>query len=51
MPYSHDLSNKAVERAGQGRFDEALDLVNKGIKLDANNPNSWYNKGIILFKM
>ena len=25
--------------------------MNKGIKLDANNANAWYNKGIILFKM
>ena len=51
MPDARDLSNRAVELAEQGRYDEALDLVNKGIKLDANNANAWYNKGIILFKM
>ena len=46
-----DLSNRAVELAEAGQYDEALALVNKGIRLDANNANSWYNKGIILFKM
>jgi len=51
MPDARDLSNRAVELAEPGQYDEALDLVNKGIKLDANNANAWYNKGIILFKM
>jgi len=51
MPDARDLSNRAVELAESGKYDEALALVNKGIKLDANNANSWYNKGIILFKM
>ena len=51
MPDARDLSNRAVELAESGQYDEALALVNKGIKLDANNANSWYNKGIILFKM
>ena len=51
MPDAHDLCNKAVELAEQGRYDEALDLVNKEIKLDSNNANVWYNHGIILFKM
>jgi tetratricopeptide (TPR) repeat protein len=51
MPDARDLSNRAVELAESGLYDEALALVNKGIKLDANNANSWYNKGIILFKM
>lgn len=51
MPGARDLSNRAVELAESGQYDDALDLVNKGIKLDANNANTWYNKGIILFKM
>jgi len=51
MPDARDHSNRAVELAEFGQYDEALALVNKGIKLDANNANSWYNKGIILFKM
>ena len=51
MPDARDLSNRAVELAESGQYDEALALVNKGIKLDSNNANSWYNKGIILFKM
>ncbi|MDO8872172.1 MAG: ATP-binding protein [Methanoregula sp.] len=51
MPDARDLSNTAVELAESGQYDEALALVNKGIKLDSNNANSWYNKGIILFKM
>ena len=51
MPDARDLSNRAVELAESGQYDEALELVNKGIMFDANNANSWYNKGIILFKM
>ena len=51
MPDARDLSNRAVELAESGQYDEALALVNKGIKLDSNNANSWYNKGIIHFKM
>ena len=51
MPDTRELSHRVVELAESGRYDEALDLVNKGIKLDANNANVWYNKGIILFKM
>jgi tetratricopeptide (TPR) repeat protein len=51
MPGARDLSNRAVELAESGQYDEALDLVNKGIKLDGNNASAWYNKGIILFKM
>ena len=51
MPDARDLSNRAVELAESGQYDEALALVNKGIKLDANNANAWYNKGIIHFKM
>ena len=51
MPDARDLSNRAVELAESVQYDKALDLVNKGIKIDANNANMWYNKGIILFKM
>jgi len=51
MPDARDLSNRVVELAESGQYDEALALVNKGIKLDGNNANVWYNKGIILFKM
>jgi len=51
MPDAHNLCNKAVELAESGQYDEELDLVNKGIKLDGKNANAWYNKGIIFFKM
>jgi len=51
MPDDRDLSNRSVELADSGQYDEALDLINRAIKLDANNANSWYNKGIIIFKM
>ena len=51
MPDARELSHRVVELAESGQYDEALDLVNKGIKLDGNNANVWYNKGIILFKM
>lgn len=33
MPDARDLSNRAVELAEAGQYEEALDLVNKGIKL------------------
>jgi tetratricopeptide (TPR) repeat protein len=51
MPDARDLSNRAVELAESGQYDKALDLMNMGIKKDANNANAWYNKGIIFFKM
>ncbi|MDO9033815.1 MAG: tetratricopeptide repeat protein [Methanoregula sp.] len=51
MPNARELSHRVVELAESGQFDKALDLVNKGIKVDGNNANVWYNKGIILFKM
>ena len=43
MPDASDLCNKAVELAESCQYEETLDLVNKGIKLDGNNANSWYN--------
>ncbi len=49
MPDARDLSTRSVELAESSQYDEALALVNRSIKLDANNANSWYNKGIILF--
>ena len=45
------IGTKSVEPAKSGQNDEALDLTNQGIKHDANNPNAWQNKGVILFKM
>ena len=51
MPDARELSHRVFELAESGQYDEALDLVNKGIKLDGNNANVWYNKGIIPFKM
>ncbi|MCX6690873.1 MAG: tetratricopeptide repeat protein [Methanoregula sp.] len=35
----------------RGLSDMALELVNREIKTDPNNPNAWYNKGVLLFKM
>lgn len=51
MPDSRELSDKALGLAESGYYEEALDLISKGINIDANNANLWYNKGIILFKM
>jgi len=51
MPDARELSDKALELAESGHYEEALDLISKGINIDANNANLWYNKGIILFKM
>ncbi|WP_366513121.1 tetratricopeptide repeat protein [Methanoregula sp.] len=30
---------------------KALNLVNKGIRLDGNNANVWYNKGMALINL
>ena len=51
MPDVRELSDNALELAGSGQYEKALELVHKAIKLDANNPNVWYNQGILLFKM
>jgi tetratricopeptide (TPR) repeat protein len=51
MPDSRELSDKVLGLAESGHYEEALDLISKGINIDANNANLWYNKGIILFKM
>jgi tetratricopeptide (TPR) repeat protein len=51
MPDSRELSDKALGLAESEHYEEALDLISKGINIDANNANLWYNKGIILFKM
>ena len=45
------LSDKAHELAESGQYEQALELVNREIKTNANNANVWYNKGILLFKM
>jgi tetratricopeptide (TPR) repeat protein len=50
MPEARTFFNDAIELAEQGRYEEALDLVNKEIKIDSNNANAWYNRGIILYK-
>jgi tetratricopeptide (TPR) repeat protein len=50
-PFSLYKKDMALELAGSGQYEKALELVHKAIKLDANNPNVWYNQGILLFKM
>ena len=51
MPDVRELSDKALELAGSGQYEKALELIHKAIKLDANNPKVWYNQGVLLFKM
>ena len=36
MPDSRELSDKALGLAESGHYVDALDLINKGIKIDAN---------------
>jgi len=50
MPDTRELCTSAIELAGQGNFDEAIRLMNSAIRIDANNANIWYNKGLILYK-
>lgn len=44
------LCDSAIELAEQGRFDEAILVMNSVIRTDSNNPNIWYNKGLIHYK-
>ena len=39
MPDVRELSDNALELAGSGQYEKALELVHKAIKLDANNAN------------
>jgi len=45
-PISRILCDRATGRAGQGRFDEAILVMNPVIRTDSNNPSIWYNKGM-----
>ena len=47
MPVVRILCDSAIDLAGQGRFDEAIQIMNSVIRTDSNNPNIWYNKGLI----
>jgi tetratricopeptide (TPR) repeat protein len=47
MPDARELCDSAIELAEQGRFDEAIQVMNSVIRTDSNNPNIWYNKGLI----
>ncbi len=50
MPDARELCDSAIELAEQGNYDEAILVMNSAIRMDSNNPNTWYNKGIILYK-
>jgi len=50
MPDVRILCDSAIELAEQGRFDEAIQVMNSVIRIDSNNPNIWYNKGLIHYK-
>lgn len=47
---ARELCNKAVELAEQGKYDEAIQLMDSVIKIDGNNATAWHNKGIIQYK-
>jgi tetratricopeptide (TPR) repeat protein len=50
MPDARELCDSAIELAEQGRFDEAIKVMNSVIRTDSNNPNVWYNKGLIHYR-
>lgn len=50
MPDIRIPCDRATELTGQGRFDEAILVMNSVIRTDSNNRNIWYNKGLILYK-
>jgi len=51
MPDIRIPCDRATELTGQGRFDEAILVMKSVIRSDSNNPNIWYSKGLILYKL
>ena len=43
----HELFIQAYEDLRQGKNDEAAEKIDRGLKLDPNNENAIYNKGVI----
>jgi tetratricopeptide (TPR) repeat protein len=50
MPDARELCDSAIELAEQGKYDEAILVMNSVIRTDSNNANAWYNKGVIQYK-
>jgi len=50
MPDARDLSNRAVELAESGQYEEALALFQTLLKTDSNNATIWNNIGLIRFR-
>ena len=40
--------NKGISLAELEKYENALECYNKAIELDATDPLSWYNKGVVL---
>ena len=45
------LSNQAAIESNMGRHDQALDLSQRAIDIDATCKEAWYNKGVALVSM
>ena len=45
------LSNQAAIESNMGRADQALDLSQRAIDIDANCKEAWYNKGVALVSL
>ncbi|MDP2628768.1 MAG: tetratricopeptide repeat protein [Nanoarchaeota archaeon] len=48
---SIDLNKESVKLVIEGRYKEALEFLNKAIKLTPHIPQHWNNKGIVLEKL
>jgi tetratricopeptide (TPR) repeat protein len=50
MPDARELRNTAFEFTKQGKYDEAIQLIDSVIKIDSNSAIAWPNRGIILHR-
>ncbi|GAB4310843.1 MAG: hypothetical protein Kow0019_08980 [Methanobacteriaceae archaeon] len=47
----NDLKNRATKFYDQERFYDAINCLDKALKLDPHSPKLFYNKGVIFFKL
>jgi tetratricopeptide (TPR) repeat protein len=45
------LSNQAAIESNMGRHEQALDLSDRALQIDANCKEAWYNRGVALVNL
>ena len=51
MPLENELLNQGIERLQSGDYEAALNLLNRAIAENPQQPDSWYQKGLVLQKL